>query len=95
MEKFLYLTHQDHAQWYVDDLDNITLKKELLDAVDRVKLRKWINRNCSGKVYGWNGCKTPNTGEVDWGKKVSPQGDMIFYFENQSDKTQFILTWVN
>jgi hypothetical protein len=96
MEKFRYLTSEDHAKWYVNDPSSgIEIQSGRLDTEPRcrVEMRKWIELNCNHRVYAWNKTKTPMVGEANWGKMVMPQGDMVFHFEDEEDRILFKLTW--
>jgi hypothetical protein len=96
MEKFEYLTSLDHAHWFVAaDEPGVILNKECIKTAGRLTMKNWINKHCRGKVFGWNKCSSPEKGELDWHKKVMPQGDMIFFFEYTEDRVLFSLTWAN
>lgn len=96
MEKFRYLTSEDHASWYVANPSaGVEVGREKLDGIPgkRVEIREWVENNCQGRVYAWNRTRTPMTGEPNWGKIVMPQGDMVMHFENEEDSMLFRLTW--
>lgn len=96
MEKFCYLTSEDHARWYVDNpTSGLELPGGWLDIEPglRTTIREWIEQNCRHRVYAWNKTKTPMVGEANWAKMVMPQGDMVFHFEDEEDRVLFKLTW--
>lgn len=97
MEKFMYLTSEDHAKWYVaDPSSGIDVSTELLDSDNGVRytLREWIGANCRGRVYAWNKTVTPQPGTANWGPMIAPQGGVVMHFENHEDSVLFRLTWL-
>lgn len=96
MEKFQYLTSEDHAKWYViNPWAGVKISAENLECEPgrRVEMRRWIEKNCRGTVYAWNETRTPARGEANWGSMVMPQGNMVIHFEDEKDKVLFSLTW--
>jgi hypothetical protein len=96
MGEFIYYSSFDHARWFVDPkLEGIDLTAEVLDEYPgkRFEIKNWIESNCEGKVWMWNGVETPVTGEQFWGRKIIPQGGGTFFFEQENDCILFMMTW--
>lgn len=96
MEKFRYLTSEDHAKWYVQNPSaGIEIRSTNLDSVPslRIEMRKWIENNCRGTVYAWNTTRTPVRGEANWASMIVPQGNMVIHFDDEQDRLLFTLTW--
>lgn len=96
MDKFRYLTSEDHARWYVKDPSaGLEIPSGWLDLTSglRVEIREWVENNCQGPVYVWNKTRTPVKGEPNWANMVMPQGDIVVSFTNEHDRVLFSLTW--
>lgn len=96
MEKFRYLTSEDHAKWYVTNPHGgIEMLSSVFDEDPgmRVRMRQWIEDNCIGRVYAWNKTMTPAVGATNWGEIVMPQGGVVMHFEDERDRVLFKLTW--
>ena len=94
MGKLEYCSSMDHAEYLVQDTSRgVKISKEVLDSHGRYHLRTWIENNCIGTVFVWNGTGKPMVGQTDWGDMVSPSGVGIFFFENEHDNTLFKMVW--
>ena len=97
MGEFTYCTSLDHAKWFIQDLEiqGVEINPEMLDEYPgkRFQIKKWIESNCNGNVWMWNGCDKPNRLSTNWGHLVVPQGGGTFFFELQNDQVLFLMTW--
>jgi len=98
MNKFVYVSSADELKWIISedaDVHSVDMKSNELDDGDntRFQIATWINTHCRQTVYGWNRCETPRYGETDWGRKVATDGSISLIFQNNDDKTLFVMTW--
>jgi hypothetical protein len=96
MGEFIYFTSLDHAKWFIDpESPCLEFTTKELDEHDgkRFDIKNWIESNCAGKVWMWNGVSSPSAGSMNWSNKIVPQGCGKFYFENDEDRILFSLTW--
>jgi hypothetical protein len=97
MEKFRYLSSADHAAWYVplEHQGEVYLESTILNEFmnKRYQIREWIETNCQGWVLAWNNTSTPHNGQDKWGTLLAPQGHISLFFELETDRILFQLTW--
>ena len=96
MGEFIYLTSLDHAKWFIPDVTTgIEIGKEVLESRrgKQFEIRRWIEHNCKGRVWMWNKVDAPALGQQDWGDMIAPQGNGVFFFEDEEDRILFYLTW--
>jgi hypothetical protein len=65
--------------------------------VTRKRIRQWVEENCSGQVFVWNGLLKPDNGaQGDWGSLVAPDGKTCFFiFLEQADEIRFALEFTD
>lgn len=90
-----YISDYDELTWLMD-VDAFKFYECNIPWVNRMRIRRWIEDNCSGQVFVWNGLLAPDKGAVgDWGNLVSPDGKTCFFiFMEQADETRFALEFV-
>jgi hypothetical protein len=91
---FKYCSSKDELAWYCDitKTPNVYLDSDTL-AISKLYFRDFIENNCIGSVYVWNGVETPAFGEDRWANKICANGSATLYFENHQDYTLFMLKY--
>ena len=81
MGEFIYCTSLDHAKWFIDpESPCVEFTTKELDEHDgkRFAIKNWIESNCAGKVWMWNGVSSPSAGSMNWSNKIVPQVVVTF-----------------
>lgn len=95
MSRFHYVSSFDEVKWYVNSDNNTCCEIDSanLDKVGRFNLATWINDTCRANVCGWNKCRTPSSSEINWGRMITPQGNIVLFFTDDKDWLMFNLAW--
>lgn len=85
MNKFYCFNDLEVAKWYIPPtIEGIRITKESLNSKFELRheIQQWVNKNCQERVWVLN-----NLTHVE---KI-----IAVWFENNEDKTLFMLTWSN
>ena len=87
-----YISDYDELTWLVN-VDDFRFYECSIPWVSRMRIRQWVEENCSGTVFVWNGLLAPDQGSSsNWGGLVSPDGKTCFFvFLAEADETRFAL----
>jgi phosphoribosyl-AMP cyclohydrolase len=91
-----YISDYDELTWLIN-VDDFRFYECSIPWVSRKRIRQWVEENCSGQVFVWNGLLAPDKGAVgDWGSLVSPDGKTCFFvFMEETDETRFALEFTD
>jgi hypothetical protein len=88
-----YISDYDELTWLIN-VDDFRFYECSIPWVNRMRIRKWVDENCSGQVFVWNGLLAPdkNAAINNWGDLVAPDGKTCFFvFMEEADETRFAL----
>lgn len=87
-----YIGDYDELTWVIN-VDDFKFYECSIPWVNRMRIRKWIEDNCSGTVLVWNGLLAPDKANMGyWGHLIAPDGETCFFiFMEQADETRFAL----
>ena len=87
-----YISDYDELTWLVN-VDDFRFYECSIPWVSRMRIRQWVEENCAGTVFIWNGLLAPDKGSTgDWGSLISPDGKTCFFiFTEEADETRFAI----
>jgi hypothetical protein len=91
-----YISDYDELTWLIN-VDDFKFYECSIPWVSRKRIRQWVEENCSGQVFVWNGLLQPDKGaHGDWASLVAPDGKTCFFiFLEQADETRFALEFTD
>ena len=89
-----YVFHYDELTWMPDVISR-PFNELKIPYLFRSNFVRWLDQFTEGTVYIWPGVISPDPNQLNWGRLVSPNNELVYViFENDSDQTRFSLEFI-